>query len=123
MDFGRTGSLELMVIMDEVIDQVRRLAQGIPVDDDMLALDVIQDVGFESDFLTHTHTLKHLRRTQWRPGLISRMGYEEWHSAGGTSLLERSQKRLQDILSDHQPLPIPAKQAREIQQIVDQFAN
>jgi trimethylamine:corrinoid methyltransferase-like protein len=51
------------------------------------------------------------------------MGYEEWHSAGGTSLRERSQKRLQDILCDHQPLPIPARQAREIQQIVDQFAN
>jgi trimethylamine--corrinoid protein Co-methyltransferase len=123
MDFGRTGSLELMVIVDEVIDQVRRLARGIPVDDEMLALDVIQDVGFEGDFLTHPHTLKHLRQTQWRPRLFSRMGYEEWHSAGGTSLRERSQKRLQDILRDHRPLPIPAKQAREIEKIVAQFKN
>ena len=123
MDFGRTGSLELLVILDEVIDQIRRLARGIPVDDDMLALDVIREAGFEGDFLTHSHTLKHLRRTQWRPGLISRMGYEEWRSAGGTSLRERAQKRLQDILRDHRPLPIPAEQAREIQQIIDQFAN
>jgi trimethylamine--corrinoid protein Co-methyltransferase len=123
MDFGRTGSLELMVIVDEVIDQVRRLAKGIPVDDDMLALDVIKDVGFKGDFLTHPHTLTHLRQTQWRPRLFSRMGYEEWHSAGGTSLREHSQKRLQDILRDHRPLPIPAKQAREIEKIIAQFKN
>jgi trimethylamine--corrinoid protein Co-methyltransferase len=123
MDFGRTGSLELMVILDEVIDQVRRLARGIPVDDDMLALDVIREAGFAGDFLTHPHTLKHLRQTQWRPGLISRIGYEEWRSAGATSLRERSQKKVQDILRDHRPVPIPAEQAREIQKIVDQFAN
>jgi trimethylamine--corrinoid protein Co-methyltransferase len=123
MDFGRTGSLELMVILDEVIDQVRRLSRGIPVDDDMLALDVIREAGFEGDFLTHPHTLKHLRPTQWRPGLISRMGYEEWQSAGGTSLRERSRKKVQDILRDHRPAPIPARQVREIQKIVDQFAS
>jgi trimethylamine--corrinoid protein Co-methyltransferase len=121
MDFGRTGSLELVVILDEVIDQIRRMAQGIRVDDDMLALDAIREVGSEGDFLTHPHTLKYLRQTQWRSQLISRMGFEEWQSAGGTSLLERSQKRLQDILRDHQPVPIPVKQAREIQKIVDQF--
>lgn len=121
MDFGRTGSLELMVIMDEVIDQIRRLAKGIPVNDDMLALDVIREAGFEGDFLTHPHTLKHLRQTQWRPRLISRMGYEEWHSAGSTSLRERSQKKVQDILRDHQPVLIPSRQALEIQKIVDEF--
>jgi trimethylamine--corrinoid protein Co-methyltransferase len=121
MDFGRTGSLELMVIMDEVIDQIRRLAKGIPVNDDMLALDVIREAGFKGDFLTHPHTLKHLRQTQWRPRLISRMGYEEWHSAGSTSLRERSQKKIQDILRDHQPVLIPSRQAQEIQKIVDEF--
>ena len=121
MDFGRTGSLELMVILDEIIDQIRRMAQGIPVDDEMLALDAVREVGSEGDFLTHPHTLKHLRQTQWRPRLISRMGYEEWRSDDGTSLRERSQKKLQDIMHDHQPVPIPAKQKQEIQRIVDQF--
>jgi trimethylamine:corrinoid methyltransferase-like protein len=51
------------------------------------------------------------------------MGYEEWQSAGGTSLRERSRKKVQDILRDHRPAPIPARQVREIQKIVDQFAS
>ena len=35
----------MIVIMDEVIDQIRRFQKGIPVDDDHLALDVIRDAG------------------------------------------------------------------------------
>jgi trimethylamine--corrinoid protein Co-methyltransferase len=121
LDFGRTGSLEMIVILNEIIDQVRRLYRGIPVDDDMLALDVIREVGTSGDFLSHPHTLKHLMSTQWRPDLISRMGYEKWQSNGSTSLIERTQKKLQQILEDHQPTPIPEDQAKAIQQRVDNF--
>jgi trimethylamine--corrinoid protein Co-methyltransferase len=121
LDFARTGSLEMIVMLNEIIDQVRRLHRGIPVDDDMLAVDVIEEVGADGDFLTHPHTLKHLRSTQWRPELISRMGYDQWQSIGSTSLLGRAQKKLQQILEEHQPFPIPEDQAQEIQKRVDQF--
>ena len=121
LDFGRTGSLEMIVILNEIIDQVRRLCRGIPVDDDRLAVDIIREVGATGNFLIHPHTLKHLRATQWRPELICRMGCDDWQASGSTSLLERARKKLQQILHEHQPLPIPADQAREIQKRVDRF--
>ena len=67
LDFGRTGSLEQIVIMDEVIGQMRRFREGIPVDDETLALDVIEQVGHGGHFLGHRHTLSHFMTTQWRP--------------------------------------------------------
>ena len=121
LDFGRTGSLEMIVLLDEIIDQVRRLCRGIPVDDEMLAVDVVGEVGATGNFLTHMHTLKHLRSTQWRPHLINRMGHEKWRASGSTTLLERGRKKLQQILREHQPTPIPAEQAKQIQEVVDQF--
>ena len=121
LDFGRTGSLEMIVIQDECIDQIRRLYQGIPVDDDMLAVDVVREVGSQGDFLSHPHSLKHLRSTQWRPSLSNRLGNEEWKTAGATSLLERAQMKLKTILNEHQPRPIPQEQAHKIQDLVDQF--
>jgi trimethylamine--corrinoid protein Co-methyltransferase len=121
LDFGLTGSLEMIVILDEIIDQVRRLYRGIPVDDKTLALDVIKEVGADGNFLAHLHTLQHLESTQWRPKLISRMGHDKWQSSGGPSLLERAQKKLQKILQEHQPAPIPPEQAGQIQKRVEQF--
>ena len=121
LDFGRTGSLDMIVILNEVIDQVRRLYRGIPVNDDTLALDVIREVGSEGNFLVHMHTLEHMQSTQWRPKLISRMGYEKWEASGSTSLLDRAKNKLQKVLKEHQPIPIPTDKARLIQKRVDQF--
>ncbi len=121
LDFGRTGSLDMIVILNEVIDQVRRLYRGVPVNDNTLALDVIREVGASGNFLVHRHTLEHLQSTQWRPELISRQGFDKWQADGSSSLLVRAQKKLQQVLQAHQPIPIPPEKARRIQKRVDQF--
>jgi trimethylamine--corrinoid protein Co-methyltransferase len=121
LDFGRTGSLDMIVILNEVIDQVRRLYRGVPVNDNTLALDVIREVGASGNFLVHRHTLEHLQSTQWRPELISRQGFDKWQADGSSSLLGRAQKKLQQVLQAHQPIRIPAEKARLIQKRVDQF--
>jgi len=121
LDFGRTGSLDMIVILNEIVDQVRRLYRGIPVNDDTLALDVIREVGSDGNFLVHRHTLEHLQSTQWRPELINRMGYEKWEASGRTSLLQRAQQKLQQVRQEHQPVPISAEKAKIIQERVDRF--
>ena len=121
LDFGRTGCLEMIVIGDETIDQVRRMKNGIPVDDEMLGLDAIRQVGADGEFLSHEHTFKHLRNTQWRPKLFSRMGFDKWQQAGSTGLLQRAQNRLAQILESHQPIPLAEDQAQAIQDQVDLF--
>ena len=121
LDFGRTGSLEMIVIMDEIIDQLRRFQKGIPVDDDMLGLDVIREVGPGGQFISHDHTFEHFQSTQWRPKLISRVGYEQWREAGSTSLLDRARQRLNEILETHQPVPVKKEKAKAIQSVVEQF--
>ena len=123
LDFGRTGSLEMIVIVDEMIDLIRRMKQGIPMDDEMLALDVIQEVGPHGEFLSHEHTYRHLRGTQWRPRLICRSGYEEWEASGKQGLLDRARIRLGDILDTHRPEPIPGPLLQEIRNLTESFSG
>jgi trimethylamine---corrinoid protein Co-methyltransferase len=106
LDFGLTGSLEMIVILNEIIDQIRRIQRGIPVDDDQIGLSVIAETVQTGHFLTHPHTLKHLRSTQWRPLLMNRHGYSRWNSMGRTSLLERARIRMQGLLDTHEPKPL-----------------
>ncbi|MGD8386025.1 MAG: trimethylamine methyltransferase family protein [Desulfobacteraceae bacterium] len=103
LDFGRTGCLEMIVILDDIIDQARRLKRGFAVDDDSLALDVIDEVSRKGTFLEHSHTLQHFASTQWRPKLMNRYGFPMWEQKGGASLLERARQRLDLVLKTHTP--------------------
>jgi len=121
LDFGRTGSLEMIVIVDEMIDLIRRMKKGIPIDDEMMALEVIREVGPGGEFLSHEHTYKHLRGTQWRPKLISRSGYEDWEASGKPCLLDRARIKLGTILKTHHPEPIPDHIMQEIQALTERY--
>ncbi len=51
--------------------------QGIPVDDESLAVDVIRAVGPGGNFLGQRHTRQHMRQ-RWQPTLIDRRPYNVW---------------------------------------------
>ncbi|MBW2122167.1 MAG: trimethylamine methyltransferase family protein [Deltaproteobacteria bacterium] len=121
LDFGKTGSLEMMVIIDEFIAQTKRLLQGIPVSEETLALPVIESVGPGGHFLTADHTLAHLRETQWRPGLISRDGYDEWKASGSLSIEQRARERVLGILKKRESVPIEREIASRIDRLVEEY--
>lgn len=121
LDFGLTGSLEMIVIMDEVVDQLRRMQKGIPVNEETLAVEVIAEGGQKGEFLSHPHTLKHLRGTQWRPNLMNRMGFEQWDVAGRKDLLTKARERMQAVMQDHQARPMDPQQANQVQDCLDNY--
>jgi len=121
LDFGLTGSLEMIVIMDEVVDQFRRMQKGIPVNDETLAIEVIGEGGQKGEFLSHPHTLRHLRETQWRPNLMNRMGFEQWESEGSKDLLTKARERLEFVMKGYQARPIDQQQTDRIQACVDNY--
>ncbi len=123
LDFGLTGSLEMIVIMDEVVDQFRRMQKGIPVNDETLAIEVIGEGGQQGEFLSHPHTLKHLRETQWRPNLMNRMGFEQWEREGSKDLLTKARERLEIVMQGHQIHPLDGQQSAKVQACVDSFAE
>jgi trimethylamine--corrinoid protein Co-methyltransferase len=110
----------MVVILDELIGQIKRLREGISVNEETLALGVMEQVGVNGYFLSHPHTMKHLSTTQWRPKLISRLGYERWQETGGSTLLNRAAIRLKEILETHQPPPLAAEKAAAIQKVVEE---
>jgi len=121
IDFGSTGSLEMVVITNEVIDQMKRMQKGIVINDEELALDVIAEVGTQGHFLEHDHTLRNFRSTQWQPKLICRKARHVWEKEGSTTLLERATARLDEILTSHQPEPLPEEMAKTIDDLVTGF--
>ena len=90
LDFGMTGSLELIVLTDEFLSMNRKLFAGVEVTPETLAVDVVRDVGPGGDFLAHRHTAKNVRKAQWRPTIINRQGHVRWAEEGGLDLAEKA---------------------------------
>jgi len=94
-----------------------QLVGGIPVSDETLAIDVIGEVGPFGDFLSHDHTMAHMR-AQSQPALIDRRIREEWKAAGSTSLHDRALEKARQILATHVPAPLPDGVADELAAII-----
>lgn len=113
-----TLPFEELVIDDEIVKMVFRLAQGVRVDDAALALDLIHKVGPGGNYLAERHTLEHLREEQFIPELTDRRSYEAWLRNGAKDIVKRAREKVKAILGEHKPEPLEKDVQREIQSIM-----
>jgi len=118
LDCADIGSLESLVMNDEIIAMVRRIMRGVEVSDDTLLLDLIDQVGPGGEFMSERHTAKHCRAEIWTPTLMDREPWETWQAAGAETMLARIQAKLREILATHQPPPLPDGAAEKIEAIL-----
>lgn len=117
LESGLTFSFAQLVICDEIVSWIKAFAKGFEVSDESLALEVIAKVGPEGQFLNTKHTLKHYRE-RWYPSLFDRATYESWQEKGGKTLTERAAERIELILTEHKPEPLPLKVKENLRKIV-----
>lgn len=117
LESGLTSSFEMMAVMDEVIGMCRRIMEGIAVDDETLALDVVDEAGPGGHFLYSEHTLKHYKEN-WYPSLLDRHNYSDWEALGKKDLRERAGEKVRSILRNHQPEALPGPVIEKLGQIV-----
>ncbi|SDG21863.1 trimethylamine methyltransferase family protein [Desulfosporosinus hippei] len=117
MEFGITGSLELLVISNEVIGRTRRLLKGIDTDKESLGVEAIKRVGPGGNFLGDDHTAKHFR-DNWFPDLSDFNNYENWTADGSKTMIDRARDRIKLILETHQPKPVSEEVKAQIEEIL-----
>jgi len=105
LDNGITGSLEQLVICQDMIGWVKSFLPGLTIDAETLALDVVEEIGPDGDFLEATHTAKHCRE-DWRPALLDRHVHADWAAEGSPTLRDRAKARVAELLAGHKPRPI-----------------
>jgi len=111
------GSLEMLVITNEVAGMARRFMRGIDVNTETLAEKVIGRVGPGGNYLAEQHTLKHFRDELWQPMLMDRRTYHTWKADGGKSMEQRIKEKIRDILRNHTPKPLPQSIKTKLREI------
>jgi len=111
LDSGMTNSIEQVVICDELIAYTKHFMKELEVSDETLALDVIDKIGPDGNFMATSHTQHHYR-DDWYPQLFERRNFDAWEKAGSKTMRQRANEKALKILEQHRPeaLPVPVQQ-------------
>jgi trimethylamine--corrinoid protein Co-methyltransferase len=121
MESGLTFSFEMVVLTDELVALTNNLMKGIEVNKDTLMLDEIYNVGPGGHFLNTQQTLNRFKDF-WYPSLLDRSLRTTWLDEGGTTLGERLNKRVKEILKEHTPEPLDADAKKKVNEILSQVS-
>lgn len=101
MDSGLQGSLQLLVMANEFIGFLRAATRGVAVNDETLALDVVEEMGPTGDYLQHSHTMRHVREPFYSD-LMHKGVYAQWEKQGQKSMQQLAAEKVDHILETHQ---------------------
>ncbi len=105
VEYGSTSCFEQVVVMNELAGEVRFILQGMTLNKETLALDVIDAVGPGGEYVTSKHTLRHFR-AGWFPELVDRNTHEVWAEKGSKTLGDWANEKVRKILETHVPKPL-----------------
>jgi trimethylamine--corrinoid protein Co-methyltransferase len=118
LDCADIGSLELLVVTDEIIAMVKRIMRGVEVSTKTLNLDLIEKVGPGGNFLSEVKSAMLCKSEIWIPTLMDRNAYAIWEKEGSLRMEDRVKKKLIKILDTHQPPALPAGVNEKIDNIL-----
>lgn len=107
LDSAMTYCFELLTLSDEIVGWLRHLLAPRAVDEEALALKVIDELSREGgNFLNHRHTLKHLKET-WSTDLFDHLSYANWQQKGSLTCDQKLRSKVTRLLKDHRPELLP----------------
>jgi trimethylamine--corrinoid protein Co-methyltransferase len=118
LDCAEIGSLEMLVMNDEIIAMARRILRGIEISDETLMLDLIDRIGPGGEFMSAKETARQCRAELWAPTLMDRDKWVNWEAAGALSMHDRIKAKLRHILETHTPAPLSDDAAAKIEAIL-----
>ena len=108
-------SYEAFVIDNEMLSHVYRMIRGIEVSEDSMAFEAMKSVIIgEGHFLGETQTMEAMERDYYYPKLSDRLEPSAWAESGATTIEQRANLHVRDVLRNHHPEYIPKEVDRKI---------
>ncbi|MBT4528036.1 MAG: hypothetical protein HOC24_15935 [Deltaproteobacteria bacterium] len=117
MDMGLSVSYRKIMIDHDMLGSIIRCLQGIKIDEEALAYEVIKNVGPGGTFLAQKHTFDNFRKEHYYSELADTSVYSKWDEKGRARLEDKAADKIRDILENHSPNPLPESVVKELDTI------
>ena len=110
------------ILDDDLAGMIGRFLEGVKVDDETLAVDLIEEVGpIPGHFLNKEHTRKWWKSEQFMPKAADRLTYPEWMNTGKKSCPDYAKEMMEEILATHRvSIPLTPSQEEDIERILNE---
>jgi trimethylamine--corrinoid protein Co-methyltransferase len=117
-----TWSPVVAVLDNDLAGAVGRFIEGFDVDEEMLAVDIIDNViSTEATFLGEEHTRKWWKKEFFIPRVMDRLPYDLWHQQGRKNEIDNAREKVDEIIKTHKPsVPLTKDQDKAIDEILDE---
>jgi len=116
-------ALELLLIDDELVGIVKRALEGITVNEETIALDLIKKVVTNSkkgaNFLGERHTAKYMKTELYIPNLIDRNRRTTWRKKGSKDIVAKAGEKIEQILQNYKPPEISAEIEEQLKKYIE----
>ncbi len=123
LEFCMTASYDKLVIDNEILGMVMRAVEGIQVNDETLAFELIKEIGPGGAYVSSNHTRRHMRTEQYISELSDIEDREIWQAAGAKETKTRATEKVREILDSPSrsfvPDAIRKQFKKEISGIID----
>ena len=123
LELGVAFSHSQLVLDAEMARMVRRVIQGVDVNDYTMAVEDIKEVGPGGDFLTQQHTIDNMHSEQARADIFDRQMRSNWEASGSKTAKENAEERVKEIMESHEPEPLAEEIQAELKEIVESAKN
>ncbi len=109
-------SLEMIVLMDEMLGMVEHVVKGVEVPTETLTIDLIDKVGPRGTHIAEDHTYQKFRRF-WYPGVFDRARLETSEPEKRASLKEKLGQKAREIVETHEVEPLPDDVLKDLSEL------
>ncbi len=109
------------VIDDEIATNAMRIARGIEVNEETLAVNVIAKTGPLGNYLKQVETMKQFRKEHMVPRLSDRATRQQWVAGGSKDAKRRAKERMVELLNSHTPEPLETEIKKNIDNLINEY--
>jgi trimethylamine--corrinoid protein Co-methyltransferase len=121
--FGELSAHPIQAVLDDdIAGMVGRFIEGELIDEETIALDMINKVGpIPGQYLNTEHTRKWWKTEQFLGKAADyTSSYSEWIKKGKKNAFEYAKERVKDIIANHKPLPLAGEKVEKIEGILEE---
>ena len=122
LELGYTFDYAKFMLDLDMANYIKILLNGVDLSTEEMALDLIKEKGPGGEFLSSEHTMQRMRQLS-NPKFFDRRDRKAWMQLDQRDSVEKAYVESQRIIREHQPPPVSAEVAGQVDEIIDNYLN